>query len=147
MFNKDYKEMLSILLEEKVEFVLIGAYSIAIYGLPRATGDLDIFVNPTKENSGKIYKALARFGAPMKEITKDTFIEKDTIFQIGVIPCRIDIINQIDGVTFKECFDAKVIVKIAGLDIPVISKSHLIKNKQATGRMKDQVDVNWLLEH
>jgi len=139
--------MLSILLKEKVEFVLIGAYSIAVYGLPRATGDLDIFVNPTKENSFKIYKALAQFGAPMNEITKNTFTEKDTIFQIGVSPCRIDIINQIDGVTFNECFKTRIKIKIAGLDIPVISKTNLIKNKQSTGRLKDQVDANWLLEH
>jgi len=98
MLNQDYKEMLSLLLENDVDFLLVGAYAMAAHGFPRATADLDIFIRPSFENTNKVYIALSDFGAPMDSITKEDFTKKGTIFQIGVIPLRIDVINEIDGV-------------------------------------------------
>jgi len=141
MLNQDYKEMLSILLENKVDFLLVGAYAMAAHGFPRATADLDIFIRPDVENSKKVYNALVDFGAPMDSVTIQDFEKPGTIFQIGVIPRRIDVINEIDGVSYEEADKDKVIVNIEGLKVPIISKSKLIINKRAAGREKDRLDA------
>ena len=144
MLNKDYKEMLENLLDEKVEFIIVGAYALAAHGYPRATGDIDIWVKPEKKNSKRIYKALANFGAPINQIREDEFSQAGIIFQIGVAPRRIDIITDIDGVRFDEADEDKIIVEAENLRIPVLSIDMLIKNKMATGREKDLLDVKLL---
>ena len=144
MLNQDYKEMLSLLLEEQVEFVLVGAYAMAAHGYPRATGDIDLYINPSAENSQRVYNCLARFGAPMDELRPDEFSTPDVVFQIGIAPRRIDMITMIDGVTFKEASEDALEVDIEGLRVPVLSKSNLIRNKESTGRPKDQIDAEML---
>jgi hypothetical protein len=141
MLNQDYKEMLSILLENKVEFLLVGAYAMAAHGFPRATADLDIFVRPDEKNAKRVYQALAEFGAPMESISIEDFAKRGTVFQIGVIPRRIDVINDIDGVSFEEAFKDKALVNIEGLSVPIISKQKLLINKKSTGRDKDRLDA------
>jgi hypothetical protein len=136
--------MLESLLGEKVRFILVGAYALAAHGYPRATGDMDIWVKPNDENSKKIYKALAKFGAPISEIREDEFSQPGIIFQIGVVPRRIDIITKISGVEFDEADADKIVVNIENLKIPVLSIELLIKNKMATGREKDLLDAKLL---
>lgn len=147
MLNEDYKEILQILLNNKVKFLIVGAYAMGAYGYPRATGDFDIWVESSAENSKKIYKSLSEFGAPLSSLTEKTFEEKGIIFQIGVAPRRIDIITHIDGVTFNEAYKTKEIIEIESLQIPFLSKENLIKNKQSTGRGKDKLDANYLREN
>ena len=144
MLNEDYKEMLQLLLEEQVDFIIVGAYALGAHGYPRATGDIDIWVKPNNTNSRKLYKALARFGAPLEQIEIDDFSMEGIIFQIGVIPRRIDIITKIDGVTYQEADEDKITVEVEGLMLPVISLDKLIKNKMATGREKDELDIKTL---
>ena len=144
MLNEDYKEMLQILLNNEVKFLVVGAYAMGAYGYPRATGDFDIWIEASPDNSRKIYKALSEFGASLSDITKDTFIKEGIIFQIGVAPRRIDIITHIDGVNFQEAYKSRKSVEIETLPIPFISKENLIKNKQSTGREKDSLDANYL---
>ena len=144
MLNEDYKEMLQLLLEEQVDFIIVGAYALGAHGYPRATGDIDIWVKPNNTNSRKLYKALARFGAPLEQIEIDDFSMEGIIFQIGVIPRRIDIITKIDGVTYEEANEDKIAVEVEGLMLPVISLDKLIKNKMATGREKDELDIKTL---
>ena len=127
MLNDDYREMLSILSEENVNFLVIGAFALSTYGYPRATGDIDIWIETNEENSEKVFRSLVRFGAPMQNISKDDFKSKGIIFQIGVAPRRIDITTVIDGII-----------------IPVISLDDLIANKTSTGREKDILDVKML---
>ena len=146
MLNKDYKEMLQFLLEEKVEFILVGAYALGAHGYPRATGDIDIWVKADENNSKKTYNALARFGAPLDQIQVNDFAVEGVIFQIGVAPRRIDIITRIDGVTYDEANDDKIIVEVEGLLLPVLSLDNLIKNKLATGREKDELDAKYLMK-
>jgi predicted nucleotidyltransferase len=146
MLNKDYKEMLQSLLDNEVEFLIVGAYAMAVYGYPRATGDLDLWVFTSKENAEKVYKALAEFGAPLSEISKNSFSEKGIIYQIGVAPCRIDILTQIDGVDFEQAYPRYNEVEIEGIKVPVIAKEDLIRNKEATGREKDNLDSKLLRE-
>lgn len=144
MLNEDYKEILQILLNNRVKFLVVGAYAMGAYGYPRATGDFDIWVEASVKNSKKIYKSLAEFGAPLSNVTEKTFAKRGIIFQIGVAPRRIDIITRIDGVIFEEASKTKEVIEIDSLQIPFLSKKNLIKNKQSTGREKDKLDVDYL---
>jgi hypothetical protein len=144
MLNKDYKEMLQLLLEEQVDFILVGAYALAAHGYPRATGDIDIWVRADEINSINIYRALERFGAPVDQITVNDFANEGIVFQIGVTPRRIDIITHLDGVSFGEADEDKVIVEVEGLKLPILSFDKLIKNKLSTGRERDELDVKLL---
>ena len=98
----------------------------------------------TKPTQKKLYKALVKFGAPLQNITIEDFSTPGTIFQIGVAPRRIDIINSIDGVEFEDAYNDRVIVEIESLPIPVLSKDNIIKNKNSTGRAKDKLDADTL---
>ncbi|MBP1699672.1 MAG: hypothetical protein H6Q41_4860 [Deltaproteobacteria bacterium] len=144
MLNEDYRDMLQILLGNKVRFLVVGAYAMGAYGFPRATGDFDIWVDTSPENSKKVYSSLSRFGAPLTEISEETFTEEDIVFQIGIAPRRIDILTHIDGVRFKDAYESKVVIEVEGLPIPFISKNDLIKNKRSTGREKDKLDADYL---
>ena len=123
---------------------MIGAYAMGAYGYVRATGDFDIWVEPSPENSKKVYKALKEFGAPLRQITPDTFAAEGIVFQIGVAPRRVDIMTSIDGVAFKKAYSGREEFKIESIRIPLLSKSDLIKNKIATGREKDKLDAEAL---
>jgi hypothetical protein len=101
-------------------------------------------VKPDANNSKKVYSALTKFGAPMGEISEDEFSQPGLIFQIGVVPRRIDIITKISGVEFEEADTDKIVVSIENLKIPVLSIDMLIKNKMATGREKDLLDAKLL---
>lgn len=144
MLNEDYKEMLQNLLNNEVKFLVVGAYAMGIHGYPRATGDFDIWVESTVDNSERIYKSLSQFGASLKEINPATFTKKRIIFQIGIAPRRIDIITHIDGVEFKEAYKNRKEIEIENIKIPFLSKENLIKNKESTGREKDKLDVGYL---
>ncbi len=144
MLNQDYKEMLLCLLEENADFLIVGAYALAAHGNPRATGDIDLWVRPEEENGRRVIRALAKFGAPISAISVEDLCKEETVIQIGVAPCRIDIITAIDGVGFAEAWGDKVAVEVDGLGLNILSKSHLLKNKLAANRDKDQSDIAWL---
>lgn len=136
--------MLQGLSDNKVRFLVVGAYAMGAYGYPRATGDFDIWIEVSSENSEKIYRTLSQFGAPISDVTKSTFCEEGIIFQIGVAPRRIDIITKIDGVDFKKAYSNKQEIEIEEIKIPFISKEDLIRNKESTGREKDKLDAKYL---
>ena len=138
--------MLSALSEENVEFLLVGAFALAAHGLPRATGDIDIWIRPSDANAARVWRALGRFGAPTFDLTLADLAAPDVVFQIGVAPRRIDILTSIDGVTFDQAWPQRLTVEMEGLAIPVIGRAHLIENKRAAGRPKDLADLTWL-EH
>jgi hypothetical protein len=146
MLNEDYREMLSLLLEEKVDFILVGAFAMAAHGYPRATGDMDIWIRPDRENAERVYTALSRFGTPLSSVTRNDFAQQGLIFQIGVPPRRIDIITSIDGVTFPDADADKTMVPVDGMPVPLLSVDKLIKNKETTGREKDRLDAKILRE-
>jgi len=147
MLNEDYKDMLQTLLDNEVKFLIVGAYALAAYGYPRATGDFDIWIEASAENSKKILSSLTSFGAPTLGLTGKTFMEKGIVFQIGIAPRRIDLITHIDGVDFSDAYPSRKTIIIEGLNLPFISKENLIQNKKSTGRDKDLVDVKHLEEN
>lgn len=144
MLNLDFKEMLSCLKEEEVDFIIVGAYSLAAHGFPRATGDLDIWVRNNSENAQKIMRALLKFGAPISNLSEADFTASDVVVQLGVEPCRIDLLTGIDGVEFDEAWRNKVSITIDELEIDILSKGDLLRNKLAMSRDKDQGDIAWL---
>ena len=147
MLNRDYRDILQNLLEENAEFLIVGAYAMAAHGHPRATWDLDIWVKPEQQNATKVYRALAKFGAPLDQLLVEDLEQEDIIFQIGVAPRRIDILTHIDGIDFMDAAQDKSLIRIDDLNLPVISKNRLIQNKEATGQDKDKVDSEILRNH
>lgn len=136
--------MLSCLKDEEVDFIVVGAYALAAHGFPRATGDLDIWVRNSSENAQKVMRALMKFGAPLSDLSEEDFTAPDLVIQLGVEPCRIDLLTGIDGVEFNKAWRSKVNITIDELEIGILSKEDLLRNKLATNRDKDQGDIEWL---
>lgn len=144
MLNPDFRDMLSALYEEEVEFLVVGAYAMAAHGVTRATGDLDFWIHPSKSNAERLIKALNRFGAPTDSISAADFASPDLVFQIGIEPNRIDLLTSIDGVDFQRAWQNRITTRVGGVDVPVLGLQDLIRNKQAVGRLRDLADVEEL---
>lgn len=146
MLNPDFRDMLSAFTEEDVEFLVVGAYALAAHGVPRATGDLDLWIRRTPENADRVFRALEAFGAPTTDLTREDLVSRDVVFQIGVEPRRIDILTSIDQVDFDAAWTHRETVEIGDLSLPVLGRDDLIANKQALGRPQDLADVARLEE-
>lgn len=144
MLNNDFKEFIESLRSNAVDFLIVGAHALAAHGKPRYTGDLDIWVRPDRDNLARLILAIEAFGFAALGVTAADFLEPEAMVQLGYPPARIDLLTTIDGVSFEECFAARVEATVAGTTLPVISIEHLIRNKLATGRAKDWVDVQSL---
>jgi len=144
LLNPDFRDMLSALSAAEADYLVVGAYALAAHGFPRATGDIDLWVRPTKENAMRVWKALAAFGAPTSRITLEDFSTPDIVYQIGVAPRRIDILTSISGVEFEHAWEDRISVELDGLTVPVIGRLHLLANKRASGRPKDLADAEIL---
>jgi hypothetical protein len=112
--------------------------------MPRATGDIDIWVRPTRENAERVLRAVRSFGAPLFDLTIADLLRSDTVFQIGVAPNRIDLLTGITGVEFESAWSNRLTVNVDDHPVPVIGVDDLIRNKAATGRPQDQADLIWL---
>lgn len=144
MLNEDYRDMLQALSDEKVKFLLVGAYALAAHGYPRATMDIDIWIMPSPKNADAVLRALRRFGTPLHNLTKEDLQRDGTIFQIGVAPRRIDIITAASGLYFEDAYERSLSVNIEGIEVHIPSIEDLIRNKRATGRTKDLADAEAL---
>jgi hypothetical protein len=144
MLNPDFRDILSAFNAARVEYLLVGAYAVAAHGLPRATGDIDLWIRPTAANAANAWRALGVFGAPLDGLSQDDLTARDTVVQIGVAPRRIGLLTTIDGLSFDTAWADRVTVSVDGLDVPVISRPHLIANKGSTGRLQDQADAERL---
>ena len=144
--NRDFVEMLSALSAAGADFIIVGAHALAALGIPRATGDIDIWIRPTPENAERTLEALRAFGAPLFDLTVDDLTKSDTVFQIGVPPARIDILSGISGVVFADAWARRTIVTLEGIDLSILSREDFIINKRAAGRPKDLLDLALLDE-
>ncbi len=144
--QKDFKELLGLFNEHKIEYMVVGAYALAYHGAPRFTGDIDIFVKPSFENAQRILFALADFGFGSLNLKMEDFQNPDSVVQLGVPPVRIDIITSITGVTWKEADQGKVEGLYGDIRVHFLGKEQYIANKRAMGRKKDLADLESLGE-
>ena len=142
--SRDFAEMLSALSAAGARFLIVGAHALAAHGAPRATGDLDIWIQATPENAARVLHALTTFGAALLDLTVDDLSKPDTVFQIGLPPSRIDILSGISGVDFDAAWPRRVDVPIGDLRVGVIGRSDYIANKRASGRPRDLIDIELL---
>jgi len=141
VLHQDFKEFLKLLNENKVEYLVVGAFALAFYGAPRNTGDIDIWIGIEKNNASRIIKTLVDLGFSLLGYNENDFLEKDTIIQLGVPPVRIDILTSITGVDFYDSYKRKETIIIDEVTIPYICKEDFVKNKKAAGRLKDLADI------
>jgi hypothetical protein len=127
-----------------VKYMIIGAHAVGVYGRPRSTEDSDLFVEPSVENGERIYAALKAFNSGLRPPKPATWIEPGIVIQIGRPPRRIDLLNEIDGVTFEEAWKEHELVEYEDMRVRLISRRHLVINKEATGRPKDWGDADIL---
>lgn len=144
--NEDFRDMLEALNHAHVEFLLVGAHALAVHGLPRATGDIDLLVRPTDDNAQRVVAALQMFGAPIEAhgLSAKDFSTQGTVYQLGLPPRRIDLLTEISGVSFDEAWDDRVQASIDGIAVQVIGRRTLLRNKRATARPKDLADAEAL---
>src|ERR1700693_4443894 len=138
-----YRELLQLLNEFEVEYLIVGGYAVMKYGEPRYTKDLDVWVYNSPENSLRVVEALKKFGAPLEHdgITAETFTEKQVVYQIGIAPVRIDLLTEITGVAFADAWRKRVASTFFGIPVNFISLDDLAANKQALGRSRDLKDL------
>ena len=139
---EEFKEFIKCLNSNNVKYLLIGGWAVGIYGHPRATKDIDIFVSVDKDNLKKLQKTFLDFGAPPIDI--ESFHKKSSVIRIGSSPTQIDVINKADGINIDDCFLRKIIINVDGIEIMLISKDDLIQNKLTSGRHNDLADAEKL---
>jgi predicted nucleotidyltransferase len=139
--HHDIREFIELCLLQKVEFLLVGGYALAFHGAPRFTEDIDFMVLVSPDNADKLFHVLTEFGFGDVGITRDDFLEAGQVIQLGRAPHRIDILTGISGITWQEAWASRTQVDLDGLEIQVIGKAELIRNKQATGRPQDLADL------
>lgn len=144
--NEDFRDVLAELLAARARFLVVGAHAVAVHGIPRATGDLDVWIDAGSENIARVWIALVRFGAPMEAlgVTTSDLAKPGTIVQLGVPPRRIDIITSVTGLEFEDAWTGRVTHRVNDLDVPFIGRAELLRNKRATGRPKDLADIDAL---
>jgi hypothetical protein len=142
--QKDLKEFVELLNGLDVRFLIVGAFAVAYHGYPRYTSDIDIFVEKSAGNAELLLKAIHEFGFGDIGLTKDDFMQKDQVIQIGVAPNRIDLMTSISGVGFEEAWSSREFGELGSVRLPFISRDMLKRNKKATGRTQDLADLEHL---
>jgi hypothetical protein len=145
--NQDFVDLLRAFSDHRVRFLIVGAYALGVHGRPRATGDLDVWIDPAPDNAGRIMSALRVFGAPLADITADDFSRPGVVFQMGLPPYRIDILTALSGLTFADAWPGRTQTAFGPVTVDVIGRDAFIANKRATGRTKDLGDIEGLLQN
>jgi hypothetical protein len=144
--NEDFRDLLAALLEADARFLVVGAHAMAVHGVPRATGDLDVWVSSAPPNAERVWSALMTFGAPVEQlgVRPDDLQAPGMVVQIGLPPRRIDILTDVSGLHFEEAWSARTVHTVDGYEVPFLGREDLIRNKRATGRPKDLADLDVL---
>jgi hypothetical protein len=139
--NQDFVDLLRSFIGHDVRFMVVGAYALAVHGRPRATGDVDLWVDATPDNAAHVMAALAEFGAPLDAVSASDFAAPGVVYQMGVPPGRIDILTDLTGITFAQAWPERVYQPLGDIRVPLIGREAFIQNKKATGRAKDLGDI------
>ena len=144
--QKDFRDLLKLLNDHEVKFMIVGGYALAFHGAPRFTGDIDIFIKPDSENAQRVFDALSDFGFKSLDLSPDDFQKPDKVVQLGVPPVRIDLITSISGVAWKDADSSKESGPFGDISVYYIGKTQFVNNKRAIGRKKDLADIEALGE-
>lgn len=142
--HPDFEDFLRLLESHRVEYMIVGGYAVAYHGFPRFTKDLDIFFADDPENLQRLQQALIAFGFQATTVPLEVLGRPGAVLAIGIEPVRIDLLNRIDGVTFKEARPNIVRARYGASEVTFIGRADLVRNKQATGRQRDVGDVEEL---
>lgn len=142
--NRDFRDLFSAFSAAEVRFLVVGAHAVIYYTVPRYTKDLDIWIDPSPGNAANTYRALAQFGAPLTGVAVEDLSIPGTILQIGVEPNRIDVLTEVEGLSFEDAWTRRTLSSYGDIPISLLNLDDLIRNKQAVGRLQDQVDLEWL---
>lgn len=142
--NSDFKELLNLLNEEKVRYLIVGGYAVIHHTEPRYTKDLDIWVSTNRENAERVYTALRKFGAPLAGITLEDFQTANLVYHMGRPPARVDVLMGLKGVEFEACWSSRVEAEFSGVKTQFLSRGDLVTNKREVGRPQDLMDVESL---
>jgi len=144
--SKDWREFLELLNSRAIDYVIVGAQSLAFHALPRHTGDLDILVRPSRDNARLLLTLLNQFGFEQSGFKETDFLQPEQIIQLGRPPSRIDLLTSISGVSTNEAFASKISATLDGIPVFILGKDALIRNKRAVGRPQDLADLAALEE-
>jgi hypothetical protein len=142
----DFRDLLAALTETGVRFLVVGAHALAAHGVPRTTGDLDIWVEPTEANAARVWAALARFGAPLDSLSirESDFVRPNQVVQLGLPPYRLDLMTSLSGIGFGEAWEGRLAGTLFEVPVAFIGRHAFIRNKRASGRPKDLEDIRSL---
>ena len=144
--QKDFRELLELFNKHNVEYMIVGGYALAFHGVPRYTGDLDIFVRPDSLNARHIITALEDFGFKSVGLTSADFEKPDNVIQLGVPPVRVDIVTSLTGISWKSAFENRIRGRYGDVQVQYIGREQFIRNKRSIGRLKDLSDIEALGE-
>jgi len=144
--HPDFEELLRLLEEHGVEYMIVGGYAVAYHGHPRFTKDIDVFFQMSEDNVGRLRQALVAFGFREEDLPLEAFMTAGNVLTFGVVPTRVDLVNEIDGVSYEEARPNVVRGKYGGVEVPFIGFDDLIRNKKATPRAKDKGDIEELTQ-
>lgn len=142
--NSDFKDLLQLLSDEEVEYLVVGGYAVIYHAQPRSTKDLDIWLKPSAENAKKIGNVFHKFGIPLIDITLDDFANEELQYAIGMPPSMIDFLTSIPGLDFDQCWKNRIQTSTEEIDIIFLSKQDLIAAKKTAGRPQDLADIEEL---
>ncbi len=146
--GNDFLDLLSALRASNARFLVVGAHALGVHGVPRATADLDVWIEPTAENAARVWQALAAFGAPLRAlgVSESDLATPDMVIQLGLPPARIDLLTGVTGLDFEDAWKDRLVAPFAGLDVPFLGRRSFLRNKRATGRLRDLADIESLGE-
>lgn len=145
----DWIDLLFALLDEQARFLVVGAHAMALHGVPRATQDLDLWIDRRAENAERVWRALTAFGAPLAglDLKREDLEKPDTVVQLGLPPNRIDLLTSISGIAaFDDAWSGRIEQVVRDRAVPVLGRAELVQNKRAAGRHKDLGDLEALGE-
>jgi hypothetical protein len=137
----DFNEFIGSLNAHGVEFLIVGAYALAVHGAPRFTGDLDVLIRPTVENAARLLTAVRAFGFPVQSLRPEGLLEPRRMLQLGVEPVQIHVMTAISGVSWDEAWAGHVMAGIGDHEAPFLGRDAFLRNKRAAGRLKDLADI------
>ena len=146
--NPDFLDFLKALIAEDARFIVVCAHALAAHGVPRATGDIDVWIDRSPKNAARVWRALTAFGAPATALgLKPADLEiPETVMQIGLAPRRIDILTDVTGLSFDQAWSSRIVHQVGMIAVPFVGRDDLVRNKRASGRYKDLGDLEALGE-